>query len=43
VKNPAIKSLERRRGIEEDVREEKIAESMHTPCERETNQVKKLY
>jgi hypothetical protein len=28
-------SLERRRGIEEDVREKKIAESIHTLCEQE--------
>jgi hypothetical protein len=32
-------SLVRRRGIKEDVREKKIAESIHMLCERETSKV----
>jgi hypothetical protein len=36
-KTIALISLERRRGIEEDVREDKIVESIHTLFEKETN------
>jgi hypothetical protein len=34
--------FQRRIGIEEDFREKKIAKSIHTLCERETNKVKLL-
>jgi hypothetical protein len=40
MKTLELISLEHRRGIEEDVREEKIAESIHILCEGEANQVK---